>query len=325
MSITASTEAVGPSCIGSPALAAWLGEGEPLDVEADDLCGSASDASLRVVVRSWSASGAHTGQTLDRMGEVAIRFVGRVTATGVGSLAEVTREDCERFINARTRHGEAPSNGTRHFRRTTIRTVFRTLRSLGAELGDPTLDITLPPRGTHPARPLTDDEITLCRTAVALRGPGQNRAAAALALAEATAHTAEIPRISAAHLDDPLAPATVQLPGTRRAEPRLGHLTTWGAVVLAARVAATSGPLTYSGRAPAGSVSPHAATCRLIAGILHGAGLDAEPDVRPVSIRNWAGRALHDSGVPIEETARRLGLRSLDATADAIGLDWRDR
>ena len=52
-------------------------------------------------------------------------------------------------------------------------------------------------------------------------------------------------------------------------------------------------------------------------------GLAAEPDVRPASVRNWAGRHRYDAGMPLEQVARRMGCRSLDGTAEDLGIDWR--
>ena len=45
--------------------------------------------------------------------------------------------------------------------------------------------------------------------------------------------------------------------------------------------------------------------------------------MRPASLRNWAGRTAYDAGTPIEDVARLLGLRTLDAAAEDIALNWR--
>lgn len=69
---------------------------------------------------------------------------------------------------------------------------------------------------------------------------------------------------------------------------------------------------------------PQAAATMVLGKVLRRAGLADEPGVRPASIRAWVGiRIFHETG-SIEAVARRLGLRSLDATARLIGLDWRD-
>src|SRR4051794_30441362 len=52
-----------------------------------------------------------------------------------------------------------------HVRRSAVRLLFRTGRQLGLCTSDPTVDIVLPPRSSLRARPLTDDEVGLCRSA----------------------------------------------------------------------------------------------------------------------------------------------------------------
>ena len=66
-----------------------------------------------------------------------------------------------------------------------------------------------------------------------------------------------------------------------------------------------------------------ASVCNALGAVLDLAGLAVEPDVRPASLRHWAGRELFDAGASIQEVARRLGARSLDTAAEDIALDWR--
>jgi integrase/recombinase XerC len=63
--------------------------------------------------------------------------------------------------------------------------------------------------------------------------------------------------------------------------------------------------------------------CNAIAGVLGLAGFTEEPDVRPASLRNWAGRRLYDAGMPIDQVARRMGARTLDSAAADVALEWR--
>jgi integrase/recombinase XerC len=51
-----------------------------------------------------------------------------------------------------------------HLRRSALRLYFRTLRQLGLCAGDPTIDLALRPRSCLAVRPLTDDEIVVCRS-----------------------------------------------------------------------------------------------------------------------------------------------------------------
>ena len=54
------------------------------------------------------------------------------------------------------------------------------------------------------------------------------------------------------------------------------------------------------------------------------AGLDREADVTTESVRAWLGRAMRDKGDPIEQFARRLGLRSVDRAFLLIGEAWQE-
>jgi hypothetical protein len=69
-----------------------------------------------------------------------------------------------------------------------------TQRQLGAYDCDPTIDLVLPPRSFLAVRPLTDDEIVVCRS-FSLQTLTATRQPAAWALAEATARNSEIHHI----------------------------------------------------------------------------------------------------------------------------------
>lgn len=283
------------------------------------LTGTVSD-----VIATWETSDGRTRQTTLRMGEIARRFALRAAAVGIEDITEATPEICEEFIHAPSRTGHRPSVGTMHFRRVTIRAIFRTLRTDQPTLGDPTLDIDLPPRGDRPCRPLTTDEIVLCRTGCYPPRSTDIRRAAAWALAEATAVTSEIPHVRPAHLDHPTDPSEVSLPGNRRTDSRVVSLTSWGAAVLARRITELDGDetLAYDGN----SVLPEgqqAAMCRHIERTFQNVGLDTDPSIRPASVRLWRAQVEFERGLRIEDIARLLGSRSLDRTAIQVGYDWR--
>jgi site-specific recombinase XerD len=243
---------------------------------------------------------------------------------GVGSLAEVTRAHVTLFLSAAP-DGAAttePAAATMHLRRSAIRLLFRLARDSGLEIGDPTLDVRLPTRSRRPVRPLTDIEIEMCRGA-SLNTLLETRLPAVWALAEATARTSELPSILA--LDVDLPSGLVRISGSTRTQPRRGFPTSWGIQQLARRldIVASSGTedtaIIYEG--DRGGASGQASASAAIAWILRRAGLAADAAVRPASVAAWAGRRLFDQGVALEEVARRLGLRSLDRTANFIGLD----
>jgi integrase/recombinase XerC len=266
-------------------------------------------------------------QTNDRFSETIARFASYVErGAGLASLGEVTLAHADGFVHAPIALPSGlrpPGVSTMHFRRSAIRLLFRMARADGLVEGDPTLDLVLPPRSAGPLRPLTEDEVLLCRSH-ALRTASETRLPAAWALAEATARTSEIPAIVGDDLD--LAGGRVWLHGGSKTEPRWAELSPWGTVQVQRRLrglqkpALGQFPLAYAGRGR--SASRQASASGAIGSVLVRAGLGREPDVKPVSVAAWAGARLLFEGHPIEDVARRLGMRSLDATARLIGLDW---
>jgi integrase/recombinase XerC len=313
-----------PTPAASGLLASASGPGTP--------AGSPLGPQVEAARARWVASGDFSGQTLARACEIADRFAHRLAAQGVSTFADVDAAHCQGFVDAPTTSGAPPELTTRHARRTALRMLFRSLREAGICAVDPTVDLRLPARSVTAARPLSDVEVTLCRASARLGEAGavSLQRATAWALAETTAMTSEISRIRLSDVDDPHAPRWVQLPGTRRLDPRLGQLTDWGAAIVARQLRVLAGNqagphtlLTYRGRGVPGQDKAQSATCNAIGAILDLAGLSSEPDIRPASVRNWAGRRLYDGGMPIEQVARRMGCWSLDTAATAIALTWR--
>jgi integrase/recombinase XerC len=210
-----------------------------------------------------------------------------------------------------------------HLRRSALRLYFRTLRQLGLFEGDPTLDLELPPRSSLAMRPLTDDEVVLCRS-FSLQTLSATRQPAAWALAEATARTSEIPHVRVSDLD--FSNRRVWIHGSSKAEARWGYLSEWGATQLVRRVGSLKNALeadpavAYEGRGS--EQSGQTSSCIAIAETLMRAGIGREPDVRPGSVVAWAGRRIFEETASIEEAARRLGIRSLDRAARFIGWGW---
>lgn len=259
-------------------------------------------------------------QTREKLSETADHLATFCEARGTLQLEDLGAADVRLFVNARNRTGGSPALATRHLRRTNLRILFSAGRSLGHRLGDPTLDVSLPPRSLKGTRPLTENEISLCRLA-ARRRPRPDRKTAAFALAEATATTGEMPYIELHHLD--LESGTLELPGSRHNEARTGQLTEWGARMLTgwvSRLPAGSGVIyNGDGRSLKG---PQSSASQLIYKILELAGLSGEPDVRAGSIGAWAARCIFDETNDIAAAARALGARSLDTAARRIGWNW---
>jgi integrase/recombinase XerC len=238
---------------------------------------------------------------------------------GLRSLDEVTAEIAHAFVEAPLEDRD-PSVATMHLRRAVLRFLFREARQLGLADHDPCVDLRLPPRSSLTARPLTNDEVAVCRS-YSLTSLSNTRMPAAWALAEATARTAEIPHIRARDVD--VDNRRVWLHGSLRTVERWAPLTCWGVVQLERRVAALDGadvPLVYS--ASGSAESAQAASCIAVTDTLVRAGLGREPDVRPVSVAAWAGRSLLDQTGRIDAVTRLLGVRSLDRAARIVAWDW---
>jgi integrase len=240
---------------------------------------------------------------------------------GVTVCVEVSTVIASEFVKACTFDGNRPSVSLMHFRRSALRFLFRSLRHAGLAIGDPTLDLVLPPRSQLGVRGLADDEILLCRSH-SLWSLSDLRRAAAWALAEATCRSVEIAQVRIADVD--IAGQRVWIHGGRTTAPRWGNLTSWGITHLERRVARLgSEPATrvvYGGRGDAGTGQVSA--CVAIVDVLTRAGLAAEPDVRPSSVAAWAGRRILAETGRVDEAARRLGMSSLDRTARFISFDW---
>lgn len=292
--------------------------------------GGGFDEELAIAARWWDRERTHSEQSLVRMTETVTRFAGRLAAQGVGSFTQATPALAAGFVLAPVADGSLPEVNTQHARRTAVRVLYRALRANGLDVGDPTLDLVLAPRGGRVARPLTSDEVTLCRASAlaSLRANAAMRATA-WALGEAGAVSGEITAVRVADLDDTREPHWVALAGTARVRPRRVEVTEWGSLILARRALQLAsrdlGPdalLAYGGAAPVGGAKAQASVCNALRSVLDSAGLASEPDVRPASLRHWAGRSAYDAGASIEQVANTLGHRSLDATAEDIALDW---
>ncbi len=284
-------------------------------------CTSELDRELGLVASALAADTVLSAQSCARMLDLQERF-GRFAAAafGVDQLAAVEPAVVAAFVRAQSRDRQTPSVATMHLRRSAVRLLFRTGRSLGLVTVDPTLDLALPPRTETAGRPLTDDEVAVCRAA-SLTSLTSTRLSAAWALAEATARTAELPHLTVGDLD--LERARLWIHGSPRTEPRWGALTEWGFRQLERRLRDHSGErLVYGGSSSA--ESRQASSCQAIGETLRRAGLGGEPDVRPMSVAAWAGARLFAETGRIEDAARALGVRSLDRAARIVGFDWHD-
>jgi len=257
-----------------------------------------------------------------RVAGILVRFLGfLVRGHGLAELGDVTPVVAEAFVRSSLPDGSVPSVGVMHLRRTAVRLLFRAAREAGWLVGDPTLDLVLPPRSPLGCRALTDDEVALCRGHAVWSLSGARRASA-WALAEATCRSRELGHIRASDVDPDS--GLVWVHGGRQTSPRWGVLSEWGRGQVGRRVEELAGEpgarLVYSGGR--GDRVGQVSSCLAIDDVLTRSGLKAEPDVRPSSIAAWAGRKVFEETGRIDEVARRLGMASLDGAGRFIGWDW---
>jgi integrase/recombinase XerC len=242
---------------------------------------------------------------------------------GQRRVADLTVAIVRDFVCARLDDGSAPSIAAMHWRRSAIRLLFRIWRDAGLADSDPTLDLQLPRRSPLRTRPLTDDEVAVCRWA-SLATPAATRLPAVWGLAEAGATSGEIPTVRGVDVD--LQTQTVWLGGSTKTDARAAALTDWGAQQLRRHVEMPGRDLSLA-VVYDGTGSPQSAQASVsgaIGDVLRRAGLGEEPDVRPRSVTAWVGRRVFEDTGQIEVVARRLGLPSLDRAARLIGWDWRN-
>jgi integrase/recombinase XerC len=282
------------------------------------------EAEVARVARRLLESGVLSMESEPRMLGLAGRFAAFASrAFGVVSLADVSSQHVDAFVrSSNAGSGVPPSVATMRLRRSMLRSLFRVARELDLIDGDPTIDLTLPSRTNHAARPLIDAEVELCRRA-ALSDLASTRLSSAWALGEATARTAEIPHLRRSDLD--LAGVRVWIHGSSNTEPRWGALSDWGLTQLERQATvhesnAENWLLAYPGSGNRESRRSHSA--QAIRETMERAGLTGDPRVRPASLAGWAGSVVLRGTGRIEDVARALGVRSLDGAARAIDWDW---
>ena len=278
---------------------------------------------VEAVIASLEIEAELAPATLDRFSGLMRRFdvfVGR--AHGIRFLHEVETDHVCRFLEAHTPSGSAPSIATMHLRRSAVRLLFREAAKVGAVSEDPTTNLPVRPRSCLPFRPLTDDEVELCRS-FARGSLSATREPAAWALAEASARCSELPYVRVRDVD--IDGGKVLIAGGAKTAPRWGELTEWGVVQVGRRLAELrrEGPdVPVVSSNPRNRTSARASAYDAIRATLERAGLGREPDVRPNSLVAWRGASALVSGASIDEVARMLGIRSLDAAASFIGWHW---
>lgn len=283
-----------------------------------------------------AAAGLLDPDTAANAGIYARRLAAYAAARGVATLSGIDRDVAELYIHSPHARGidGAPrpaTLGTKHSRRSYVRQFFRVCRALGLDDRDPAADISLPPRQRRFVRPLTDDEVQRCKDA-SFRTTIETRLPCALALALSGATAGEAPRMTVDDVWPEHRRAWAHGGGTR-AVPRWLALDDWAAEQIARRLdwlaanppnaqEVDEGPrgLIYQPRLAARKDKQAVTDAILL--VLRLAGLGDDPGVRPMSIQEWLAAKVYEQTGSVEHVAARLGMVSLDAAADVLGLDW---
>lgn len=268
-------------------------------------------------------------QTVNKMASEMASLVSYATASHEKpTLRAITGADVRGWLHAafggRRHRAAQPSLNTRHSRLTAARMFFRVLRHLGTFSGDPTLDISLPPRRKGTTRPVRAEEMLLLQYAVTDQSISDSpRLAACLALAQAGVFTGELAGVLVRDVD--LARRRVWLSGTRQRSPRWAYLSEWGVRHLAAWMererlngAGPDDSVVYGG--DGSPESQQAAACWAMSEILRRAGLRGETDLKPNSIPAYYGLRIYRATGELELARAALGATSLDTTARLLGV-----
>lgn len=241
---------------------------------------------------------------------------------GVGDVADITSDVAYGFIMLPSRHGSTfhyPSESTQKGRRSAIRALYETARTLGFRVFDPTWGLPVDSLGPRTGQVCSWSDICALREG-APAGMCTSGLPAVLAFAEAGASNTEISSLRGCSVD--LAMKSVSLPGTGSLRPRTNQLTEWGCVALSARldelsnmehlVVSTMGKDELSQGAVSNAFRQITKNARL-----HTRGLRLD------AVRAWRAHDIFTNTGRIETAAHFLGLKTLDGTARFINYDWR--
>ncbi|MEI6622407.1 MAG: hypothetical protein WCP28_10920 [Actinomycetes bacterium] len=279
---------------------------------------------ISALVASKDLSFGSADKLLTEMGSLATYFQ---DGLGVTRAVDVTADDLDRWIHApigrQRRKGQPPSASTRSARRSAARALFRSLRHLGFQVGDPTTDIRIVARAGIDVRALRDDELGLLEL-VCYHEPPSSHLRAVLALTASGLMPAEAAEITISMVN--LEAGSLQAPGSTNRFARTVYLSAWAKAALEKRIeylvaegAADSAHVVYGG-AKAEGRNPSAAVGMALTTLMTRAGLHREPGVLPRSIAaNYAVRIWeHTADLPL--VARAMGMRDLNRVADLLSL-----
>lgn len=291
------------------------------------------EAALNAAVAHWTTRRDHhelADQSLTRFTEICTRFTRFVAAHDIALLHDVTPELVSKFVTAKrpTRTGgvASPAAATQYLRLITIRAFFRTVIRLSLAVYDPTINLATGGRGDRVYRPIDAIEAEAIRFFSEHGTP--TRHAVTVALLLAGGRTNEVGWITAADVDSEA--ATVTVDGREKFDSRVLPLDPWSVRVIRERIGyltdlgspTDSAAVVLCTGSTASDAHRQASVGMTVKDVLRRSGIDADPAVKPRSLTAFAAQQVFDGTGRIEDAARRIGSRSLDATATLIGFDW---
>ncbi len=249
------------------------------------------------------------------------RFVKWCQINDIDDITMVKREEVEAFVNWPTMMGgraRTPGSSTKRNRLSGLRRAFKSLRQMGYQMPDPTIDVVALLDRTLDANVCGDRDIEKLREGAPV-GLFDSCNAALLALAEAGATNGEIKEIRASDVN--LEDRVVRLPGNARVDERINELSDWGVMVLRERFAHINGDdfVVVNSNGSQASEASVSQMFRLIASY----GNVGRNGFNINSVRAWRARAICTESGRIQDAALFLGNRSLDASVALMGLEWR--
>lgn len=249
------------------------------------------------------------------------RFVKWCQMNDIDDITMVKREEVEAFVNWPTMMGgraRTPGSSTKRNRLTGLRRAFKSLRQMGYEMPDPTIDVVALLDRTLDPNVCSDSDIEKLREGAPI-GLFDSCNAALLALAEAGATNGEIKEIRASDVN--LEDRVVRLPGNARVDERINELSDWGVMVLRERFSFIDGDdfVVVNSNGSQASEASVSQMFRLIASY----GNVGRNGFNINSVRAWRARAIYLENGRIQDAALFLGNRSLDASVALMGLEWR--
>lgn len=296
---------------------------------------------LTLVIAAWTSKTVPVGfstPTLRRYEHNLNQFVTYTRAIGVEVLANCDPGVCADWVHARpvgsmwsANMTGQPAYGTQANRRTSLINFFATCHHLGLWDENPAEKVTTHGRTNTRTRPLTQAEAERLMDRAAYQAR-ENKMPATVALALAGATVTEIAQVEP--IDVYLAEQVVWLPGLgRRNLARWVPLDEWQTDALASRInylTRRNGShiagfsLVHRGRVADQDPTKFAmSTNQMLVRALAKAGLGVDQGVRPSSIHEYVANRVYTETGSMEAVAVRCGLRSIDAAARLVTVNWR--